>query len=528
MKPKDQISLYIPARNAEATLADCVAAVKAQTRTPDEVFILADPRSTDGTLDIAIATGVPVILQQGATLGAARNEAVHNARYDWVACCDSDVIVAPDWLERLAQRRGENAVGIGGRTNERITGPADDWRAINMPHHWGEHAFRNPFMLVSEVLFRRDALLAIGGYRDDLNYYEDSDLCQRLRDAGYDLFYEPTATATHLRRDDLYSLLALRWKYSEYRQRDKLDRYAGLLQKLNVNREYALNTLSRLLARKREDLTYLSFLLYFHHALLDHRSLMSRRPMLSPAHRAFYETQLTAMLVGAVAARFSVLIDVVATDFDRIAPLAPSDERGDGVAPAWPSFLNEARREVEGFLSELDEQTLDVIHASARYVHGQYARTQVPRFATASSDSMERTLSSLGLRASVDRHLIRSIQTQWPDTSTIDLIGPASDGERQLLGTLTRVCTDQARGRVRVSAHLEACPNPLQVFHDAVDADHLVACYQPPTRFLPGIDVPSASDLASAASAAGWTIDRFETLVGRTQLMLSRCHPTSG
>jgi hypothetical protein len=55
-----------------------------------------------------------------------------------------------------------------------------------------------------------------------------------------------------------------------------------------------------------------------------------------------------------------------------------------------------------------------------------------------------------------------------------------------------------------------------------------VVCYQPPARFVPGLDVPSAGDLASAAAAAGWAIERFDTLVGRTRLMLSRTTPASG
>jgi hypothetical protein len=50
----------------------------------------------------------------------------------------------------------------------------------------------------------------------------------------------------------------------------------------------------------------------------------------------------------------------------------------------------------------------------------------------------------------------------------------------------------------------------------------LVLCYQPPDRFIPGLDAVSASDLASTAVAAGWTIDRFDTLIGRTRLLLSR------
>lgn len=205
----EPISLYVPARNAEHTLTACIDAIRAQTRQPDELFILADPRSTDRTMEVARSSGVHVIEQRGRSLGSARNEAITTARHPWLACCDSDVILEPEWLAHLAACRDQQVAGIGGRTLERVRNPFDEWRSLHMPHHWGDYPLRNPFMLVSEVLFDRRALLAIGGYRDDLNYNEDSVLCQHLRDAGYDLLYEPSAIGHHQRTDTLLGLLTL-------------------------------------------------------------------------------------------------------------------------------------------------------------------------------------------------------------------------------------------------------------------------------------------------------------------------------
>jgi hypothetical protein len=79
---------------------------------------------------------------------------------------------------------------------------------------------------------------------------------------------------------------------------------------------------------------------------------------------------------------------------------------------------------------------------------------------------------------------------------------------------------------VLLAAHLEARPDPVGVFAEIpAGIGRLVACYQPLERLIPGLDVPLAADLASAAAAAGWTIERFDTLVGRTRLMLSRPTP---
>lgn len=48
------------------------------------------------------------------------------------------------------------------------------------------------------ILVRRDALEEIGGLDEEFFMYsEDTDLCRRLRDAGYDIRFEPSAVCVH-------------------------------------------------------------------------------------------------------------------------------------------------------------------------------------------------------------------------------------------------------------------------------------------------------------------------------------------
>lgn len=518
----EPVSFYVPARNAEPTLAACIEAVRAQTRPPDEFFILVDPRSDDRTAPIARASGVRVVEQTGSTLGAARNQAVMAAAHRWVACCDADVLIRPDWLEILAARRGSGAAGIGGRTIERTRGPADEWRALHMPHHWGEHAFRNPFMLVSEVLFDRTALLAAGGYRDDLNYYEDSDLCQRLRECGYDLLYEPAAVGVHQRSDDLIGLLTLRWKYSEYRQRHLLDRFVGLLEKCRVNREHALNTLARSLARGREELAYVSYLLFFHHLLMDLRSLLSRRPMLPEKRKLLLERQLADWAMTAAARTHAGSVNWVREDLAAMFPPEQAGTNADGLPPNWPGHLAAVRATVERFCAEVPAEVMGIIEASASYCHRRRPAARVPRFERPSAERLQSTLESLPLRPCVDASLLGTIQATWPESDGVRLIGTAMESEREVVNTLCGDATGK-RGIVAVAAHLESRSEPCTIFQEVDAGVHrLVACYQPPERFVPGLEAATPADLASAAAAAGWTIERFDTLVGRTRLMLSR------
>jgi GT2 family glycosyltransferase len=48
------------------------------------------------------------------------------------------------------------------------------------------------------MLVRRDALASVGGFDERyFMYWEDADLCRRLRDRGYTILYVPGSSAVH-------------------------------------------------------------------------------------------------------------------------------------------------------------------------------------------------------------------------------------------------------------------------------------------------------------------------------------------
>ena len=63
------------------------------------------------------------------------------------------------------------------------------------------------------MLFRSEAFRAVGGFDERyFLYYEDADICRRLRKAGFDVRLEPRCRATHFaRRDSRRSARYLRW-----------------------------------------------------------------------------------------------------------------------------------------------------------------------------------------------------------------------------------------------------------------------------------------------------------------------------
>jgi glycosyltransferase involved in cell wall biosynthesis len=93
----DSYSVVIPARNAERTLADVLAALAAQEPSPGEVIVV-DDGSTDGTASVARAAGARVVDTGGGRFaGGARNAGWDAASGDPVVFLDSDVVPDAGW-----------------------------------------------------------------------------------------------------------------------------------------------------------------------------------------------------------------------------------------------------------------------------------------------------------------------------------------------------------------------------------------------------------------------------------------------
>ncbi|MFC1705554.1 glycosyltransferase [Planctomycetota bacterium] len=212
------VSVYVPCFNAVRTVGVALDSLLRQTHRPDEV-ILVDDGSTDGSAMIAEQFPVRVVRhQQNRGLGAARNTGLRAAKHGLVASIDADCRASPLWLASLFSHMTEQrCVGVGGRLIEQHhTATADAWRSVHMRQDWGATRQQNPrFLFGCNTLFRRDVVLAAGGYQEHLRTnFEDVDLSQRLLRENHDLVYEPAAEVQHLRRDSIPSLLSTYWRWS--------------------------------------------------------------------------------------------------------------------------------------------------------------------------------------------------------------------------------------------------------------------------------------------------------------------------
>ncbi|WP_164084926.1 glycosyltransferase [Pseudazoarcus pumilus] len=201
-----KVSVVIPAFNAEATLSDCLRAVKAQAFPSDEYeVIVVDDGSTDDTARIASAFGCRVISQENRGAPSARNRGLAAAAATWVAFTDADCIPSRSWLRWLVPASEDDAVdAVAGRTlGYESRSPAaryvDLSGGLDAQRHLDHPVF--PFAPSGNVLYRRSTLERVGGFEARYSTYDACDLHLRLRQAGADrVRFEPRALVLHRHR----------------------------------------------------------------------------------------------------------------------------------------------------------------------------------------------------------------------------------------------------------------------------------------------------------------------------------------
>ncbi len=185
-------SVIVPTFDEEAGIEPFLRQFEGQTlRRAEFEIIIVDGGSADRTREIASRHADRVIVQTSNGIGGARNDGVALARAPIIATTDADCRVPRDWLERIAEHfEDPRVVAVCGPD-----GPLEpSWKA------------RTIFFVVRSLIrlaalaglyatggtnsaFRRDAFLAVGGYRS-LPHSDDIDLGLRIRTLGR-VVYDP-------------------------------------------------------------------------------------------------------------------------------------------------------------------------------------------------------------------------------------------------------------------------------------------------------------------------------------------------
>jgi len=199
-----KVSVIVCAYNAEDTIDECLTSLGKLTYRPFEIIVVNDG-SRDATGSRARQHHCRVIDIPNGGLSAARNVGLSAATGEIVAYTDADVRVDADWLTYLVQPfMTSDVVGSGGPNQV----PADDpfvaqcvARSPGGPTHVLLNDRIAEHVPGCNMAFRRDALLAIGGFDPTyLRAGDDVDVCWRLQKQGWKIGFSPAALVWHRHR----------------------------------------------------------------------------------------------------------------------------------------------------------------------------------------------------------------------------------------------------------------------------------------------------------------------------------------
>jgi len=182
-----RVSVIVPAHNAEQTIVETICSVQAQTFSDFELIVI-DDGSTDRTRERLEAAGdsrLRILSYENAGACSARNRGIARATGEYLAFLDADDRWTPDKLQhQVAALQARAAAGVAYSWTRFVDQNGRDLYE-QRPLFFEGDVYRE--LLVanftcsgSNVLVRRQAIEATGGFDVSLKVSQDWEFCVRL------------------------------------------------------------------------------------------------------------------------------------------------------------------------------------------------------------------------------------------------------------------------------------------------------------------------------------------------------------
>jgi glycosyltransferase involved in cell wall biosynthesis len=277
------ISIYVPAFNAENTIDKCLNSIFKQTVYPAQILVINDC-STDSTYKILEKYNKKIKVinnKENLGLSCSMNIANKNLNTRYIAKIDADVELETDWLEKNLNKlrsKSNDITLIGGKMYEKyIDNPYNLWRSKRLKQHWGEKDILNPILIFgcnnivdTQNIDMKDI------YRTDHEYYktngEDIEFCKLLRKKKLNIYYYSDAICHHLQNDSGKTLANRYYRWMLWgdglKKRNLLKTLKNCLRQLRKTIKWCLEDLIQLDFK----LIKVNMILFFYYVIIDFKS----------------------------------------------------------------------------------------------------------------------------------------------------------------------------------------------------------------------------------------------------------------
>ncbi len=206
-----KVSVVIPAYQAAKTISSCLDALHDQDVDQPFEIIVVDDGSKDGTTDLVEKSCAHAIRHpQSKGPSAARNSGIKAANGEIICFTDADCMPKKDWVRQmLVPFEDPEIVGAKGvyRTKQKEIVA----RFVQIEYEDKYDLLRTQdninFIDTYSAAYRKEILLANGGFDEQVFFVEDQELSFRLASRGYQMMFQPAATVYHLHSDSISSYL---------------------------------------------------------------------------------------------------------------------------------------------------------------------------------------------------------------------------------------------------------------------------------------------------------------------------------
>ncbi len=227
--PTPPVSVVIPCHNGAQTIGATLAAVSSQDYPAINEIIIGLAPSEDDTVSIVESINDPRIVLVANPSGATPdglNAAIMATTGRVIVRVDAHALIPPGYISQaVATLLRTNAANVGGIQDATGTTPYETAVAAamsskfgvgNSPFHYG--GTEGPTDTVYLGAFRRDVLDEVGLFDPTLIRNQDYELNNRIRDAGYKVWFDPKLKVNYRPRGSAQALARQYFQYGKWKR----------------------------------------------------------------------------------------------------------------------------------------------------------------------------------------------------------------------------------------------------------------------------------------------------------------------